>query len=96
VDLIHQANEQMFRYLNYVQQRLASHTADLQGSPELMKLLRDLHMWCSRESSGRSVLPATPSVSASSAHKTCGAMPGFLAPITRTPIMASCRSSLNT
>lgn len=96
VDLIHQANEQMFRYLNYVQQRLASHTAELQGSPELMKLLRDLHMWCSRESSGRCVLPATPSTSASSAHKTCGATPGFRASAARTPIMASCRSRLNT
>ena len=30
VDLIHQSNEQMFRYLNYVQQRLSTHTAELQ------------------------------------------------------------------
>lgn len=98
VDLIHQANEQMFRYLNYVQQRLSSHTAELQGSPELMKLLRDLHMWCTRESSGRCLMPVTPSMSSSSAHKikTCnGATPGFRAQVARTPLMSSCRSRLN-
>ena len=100
VDLIHQANEQMFRYLKYVQQRLSSHTAELEASPELMKLLRDLHMWCARESSGRCVMPVTPSICGSStgkqANKTCGSTPVFRSQAMRPALMASCRARLNT
>ena len=99
VDLIHQANEQMFRYLKYVQQRLSSHTAELEASPELMKLLRDLHMWYARESSGRCVMPVTPSVCGSSASKqaskSCGTTPVFRGQAMRPALMASCRSRLN-
>ncbi len=99
VDLIHQANEQMFRYLKYVQQRLSSHTAELEASPELLKLLRDLHMWCARESSGRCVMPATPIVCGSStgkqASKTCGSTPVYRSQAMRPALMASCRSRLN-
>ena len=95
VDLIHQANEQMFRYLNYVQQRLSSHIADLQGSPELMKLLRDLHVWVAREGSGRCAMPSTPSMSGSSAGKTSAATPSFRLQAARTPLMASCHSRIN-
>ena len=99
VDLIHQANEQMFRYLKYVQQRLSSHTAELEASPELLKLLRDLHMWCARESSGRCGMPVTPSLCGSStgkqSSKTCGSTPVFRSQAMRPALMASCRSGLN-
>ena len=83
--------QQMFRYLNYVRTRLGSHIAELQQTPALLHLLKDLHKWCAHESRGRAL---TTPMQAPQPSKTPGHTPAPKGFASRTPIASRSRLGL--
>lgn len=83
--------QQMFRYLNYVRSRLGSHIAELQQTPALLHLLKDLHKWCAHESRGRAL---TTPMQAPQPSKTPGHTPAPKGFASRTPIASRSRLGL--
>ncbi len=81
----------MFRYLNYVRSRLGTHIAELQQTPDLLHLLKDLHNWCAHESRGRAL---TTPMQAPQPSKTPGLTPAPKGFASRTPVASRSRLGL--